>query len=242
MASVSPPRIHHREDRSHRMTAPAEEEDMLASIEEGEEIIKTIVGNGKKKYPEAVISGILRQEHSNYGRVFYYLSLGNKAISRDTFHETYIHNRITRRVYNEEELQYICEGVKLMVERGDFEFFYVAHLYFGANCDFLNSSILRDFLVWMLEHGDYRIREILLTWDIIGRVFSLLPSNMKEKIFLVRFIRTMVERDHTLIIRHANKHRLLARIGRVSGCIGYFAEWITGPGRAMANCVSLDEL
>lgn len=186
------------------------------------------------EYSTAALRHMLQTGNSLYARIFYALSTSNKTISISTFKSTFLYTNFPH--FGEEDLLFICEGIKLQLERGEPDFYLVIHHFFG---DVRRSEHLRLFLVFLVENGDYKIREFLITYDVIEKVFGYRISCFGDKLFVCKFLKAVVAMDSEFIRQYIVRKGLCIEIPMENDCMSFFASWLAQNGAGYKNIITV---
>ena len=209
---------------------PAEE---LEGMDE-REALAAVKASPTSKYTRETLECLLERESSVYPQLFYHLSVSNQTIYEESYASTYLHRCLTS--LSDEGLYYVCEGVKLQLARGSDDFYYIIHHFLS---ELEKKAPLQKLLVYLVENGDYRIREFLIVFDIIGRVFRMATERFEHRIFVVKFIKAVIKQDSAVLRNYIRENSLSVRIAVGDGCLGFFRQLIADNAGALACSIEI---
>ncbi|KAI5176575.1 hypothetical protein PAEPH01_2373 [Pancytospora epiphaga] len=186
-----------------------------------ERILKTPL----EVYSEEVITGILQHDSLHYAKLFYLLSINNLTLRVHSFKSSFLYKNIEN--FSEDELAYICEGIKLQIEHKTHEFYYISHHFF-RKID--KSRQLRALLLYLMNIGDYRTRELLLTHGLAVKIISGDTSEAEQRVFLVKFLKQLIILDNGIIKSYLVDSGVNICVELKDACVRFFLKWMERHG------------
>jgi len=236
-----------------------------------EDISGYVTGSEGAKYSQETVTKILAMEFKNAGEVFYFLSKENTTITADGYTSTYIHRAISAGAKNhlairtqsspaslvpaspvlgEEQIYYICEGIKLQLDGGNKDFYYICHHFFMLLEEFECVQML---LIETIKRHDFQMKEVIITCRFPERIIAMVESsalangspcsnkralangslhnnkrenekakNFQAKKLLIKFLTLILNyEDYRLVREYIKEKGLKSRIRVSEGCLQF---------------------
>lgn len=199
----------------------------------GEELCASLRNNPDIKYAPGVVTKVLSKWQPCYAKIFYFLSASHQTIVAVTYKNTPLYKDF--RQFTEEDILYICEGIKLQLARGMDDFYLVSHYFFNR---LFVSAQLRRFLIYVMTSCDFRMREFLASHDIINHVYQYAQNDGADMTFVVKFIKCAIEMESTVVDKLLLDRKCTLKLSE-RGYSAFFRRWLVVSGTRHKDNISI---
>ncbi|KAI5148103.1 hypothetical protein ENBRE01_0117 [Enteropsectra breve] len=199
-----------------------------------EEIHSTIKLNKRTKYSGETLKRLLITPHAKYHEIFYFLSVSNRTIQYDSYLESYLHKN--RDNFDDEALCYISEGIRLQVEAGYVDFYLIIHHFYTEKA--FNEPNAQMLLIYLMEIGCYKIREFLITQNIIERVGRMRGDTFETRKFMAKFVAALIAMNNKIIVEYVLANEVVFKL-KIKEKILWFIEGVAA-NSVLKDHVQLD--
>lgn len=180
-----------------------------------------IKANRKTQLSQEDVSKTLQSHIDDFPVIFHLLSELNQVINASTYLQSHLYRNLN--TFTEEQLYYIVEGIKNQLVLGFDDFFIVMHRFFS--CELLRHRPVQGLLLYILQNFDYRVREFLITTDLISKFFTEEILGDIDATFYLKWLKVMLENDNEVFLIFLDGLRIEIRLPEPKGCRKYFKEW-----------------
>lgn len=173
---------------------------------------------------ESDILVLVETPNKFYSEIIYMISENNKVFNFESYRKSYLFENYYN--FNEEEIYYLCEAMKLQIIRGYDDPYIILH-HFLKNI--LESEVLQRFLITLTSRSllsverrfgiDYKIREFFITSNLLRDISK---TNTISDIFKAKLITNLIDCDNYAFLEYINDHIITFSILKCKGCLKYF--------------------
>lgn len=185
------------------------------------DVLEYLKLNRKTKFNEDDVFSVLEGMTAQYSLAFFFLSESNRVINSKTYKLSFLFKNLEN--FSEEDLHYLSEGIKNQVFLGFDDIFIVIHEFFSANL--LKRAPLQSLLIFLLQNFDYKMREFLISTNILREVFYIEGDNAT---FHFKLLKLLLESDSPIFASFLWDLGLEVTVPEPRGCQKYFRLWYNG--------------
>ncbi|KAM0679572.1 hypothetical protein GINT2_002201 [Glugoides intestinalis] len=180
------------------------------------EFIKSI--KEKRLDDEEAQQLLSRTTPDNYPLAFFILSETNKILDAPTYTKSFICRNLAH--FTENDIYYIAEGIRKQIYLGFDDFYLVMDKFFQQRT--LKFRPVQNLLLFLFENFDYRIREFLITTNILT---AITKESEENTLFVLKIIKKLIESENPLFKSFLEELELKIDLPRLIGNQKFFFHW-----------------
>ncbi|KAI4292837.1 hypothetical protein PAPHI01_2111 [Pancytospora philotis] len=212
----------------------ARQADADPSVLDDEELCEAVFSNPERKYPDEAVARMLGRQLKSYAKLFYTLSASNRTLCARTYKDTHLHKGYDS--FGEEDLMYLCEGIKLQLAMGLDDFYLITHYFFRR---LPSSPQLCRFLMFLMADCDFRLREFLVSHDVAAAVLGRPVRTALDEAFAAKFVKSLVELNSSAIEERILGSDTAVTLRLSSGYSDFFVHWLERCARRFKDYIQI---
>lgn len=185
-----------------------------------EEIYCYIKENKHVKLPDEIILFILCSSSTFYSKIVYELAKTHH-LPLSIENPLYLFENYNN--FEEEDFFYLCRGFKIQIERGFEDFYMIIHRVFQS---LFTSDSLKNLLLFLIDIGDYKIREYLIAYSIFESVMNISLDNLENRIFFIKFWIKIIDLKSPIVFDEIFGLKIKKKVPIFKDCCFFFKNWV----------------